>query len=128
MKHLSDSDLEKMLDTNFVPDDINVKKQVRTELKLHQLVPEQPQPVPRHIVLDLHQKTEEQAWTEINDLIKSGTRSATIITGASGILKIKFKEWITTGALAEYINNWELINNGAYNIQINKSINIISYP
>jgi len=121
MKQLSDADLEKMLDINFVPDDDATKKQVRAELKLSQLIPETPKQIPKHIKLDLHQKTEEQAWIEINELLKSGVRSATVITGASGILKEKFKEWITIGILAPYIYSWELVNNGCYEIKIKKN-------
>ena len=120
MKQLTDFDLEQMTNGNFTPDDVTVKKQVRHELKLSQLIPEQPKPVPKKIILDLHQKTEEQAWQEINDLIKSGVRNAVIITGASGILKTKFKDWITNGILAQYINSWEMINNGSYKIRIKK--------
>ncbi|HOY47286.1 MAG TPA: Smr/MutS family protein [Alphaproteobacteria bacterium] len=118
MKQLTDFDLEQMTNGNFTPDDVTVKKQVRHELKLSQLIPEQPKPVPKKIILDLHQKTEEQAWQEINDLIKSGVRNAVIITGASGILKTKFKDWITNGILAQYITSWEMINNGSYQIKI----------
>lgn len=122
MKQLTDFDLEKMFGGEFVPDNAVVKKQVRHELKLSQLIPEQPKPVPKKIILDLHQKTEEQAWQEINDLIKSGVRNATVITGASGILKEKFKKWITTGTLAQYVYFWELVNNGCYEIKIKKTV------
>ena len=103
MKQLSDSDLEKMLGAEFVPDDKTVQRNVRSQLHLNTLIPKQSEPLPKHVVLDLHGKTEEQAWAEINELIHSGIRSATIITGASGILKTKFKDWITNGILEKYM-------------------------
>ncbi|MBN1325206.1 MAG: Smr/MutS family protein [Alphaproteobacteria bacterium] len=124
MKQLSDYDLEKMLDTDFVPDDDNVKKQVRSELKLSQLIPEAPKPIPKHVILDLHQKTEEQAWVDINNLIKSGVRGATVITGASGILKVKFQDWVMNSIISKYIYSCEMVNNGSFEIKIKKNISI----
>ncbi|MEE1110891.1 MAG: Smr/MutS family protein, partial [Alphaproteobacteria bacterium] len=71
-------------------------------------------------VLDLHQLTEEQAWTAILDLAKSGTRNATIITGASGILKIKFQQWASDSVLSPYIISFTPINNGSFSVKFKK--------
>lgn len=119
MKQLSDFDLHKMIGEDFSPDESSVKKQVRSELKLSRLITEE-KSIPEHFTLDLHQKTEEQAWAEINDLINSGIKSAKIITGASGILKPKFQDWITNGILADKIRSWKAINNGCFEIFIKK--------
>lgn len=124
MKKLEDSDLSKMIDVEFIPDDKTVAKQVRSKLKLRTLIPEPEQPVPEFINLDLHGKTEDQSWEEINNLIKSGTRRARIITGASGILKIKFVQWITTGILSKHISSWKVINNGSYEITLKRNQDI----
>lgn len=121
MRQLTDDDLIKMDRGDFNPDDRAVKKQIRDTLKLSQLIPHAPVPVPKNARLDLHQKTEEQAWDAINILLRSGTRNAQVITGASGILKVKFMDWITNGTLADKIVSWKLINNGCYEIKIKRA-------
>jgi DNA-nicking Smr family endonuclease len=118
MKQLTDNDLAEMAGAEFAPDDRRVKKQVRGELRLSRLIPEPAAPAPRHAALDLHQKTEEQAWAEINALLASGTRTAVIITGASGILKTKFQDWAANSVIAPRIVSCKMINNGSFEIRI----------
>lgn len=120
MRKLTDADLEKMVDDEFVPDTRSVVKSVRADLKLGQLIPPAVVPVPRTVVLDLHNNTEEQAWEKIMDLAQSGVRRATIITGASGILKIKFQQWTRESLLAPYIYSVAPINNGSFAVQFMK--------
>lgn len=120
MKHLSDSDIAKMIDTDFQPDETRTRHVVRTELRLGQLIPSQNPSIPERIVLDLHYKTEEQAWNKIMELAKSGVRNATIITGASGILKIKFQQWANDSVLSPYIISVRPINNGSFDVKFRK--------
>ena len=122
MKQLTDADLMEMIGEEFENvDDKHTIKSVRSELKLRQLIPEQPQPTLDHVRLDLHQKTIETAWNEIYALLRSGARSAEIITGASGILKPTFEKWITNSIIAPYILSWKMINRGSYEIKIKKN-------
>ena len=120
MKQLTDEDLAKMVGNDFSPDDVATKRRVRTELKLSQLIPEPLQPAPKYVRLDLHQKTEQAAWDEINTLVRSGTRDAQIITGASGILKVKFQDWVKNSTIAPYIVSCKPVNNGCFEIKIRK--------
>ena len=120
MKQLSDTDIERMADGQFNPDERAVRKSVRGNLGLGRLIPAAPIDVPTHAVLDLHNKTVEQAWGEIMTLAQSGTRRATIITGASGILKIKFPQWATDSVLAPYIYSFTPVNNGSFAVQFTK--------
>lgn len=123
MKHLTDSDIAKMADIKFTPNDDDIRRHVRSELKLSTRIPDTPQPVPEHFVLDLHQKTVEQAWAEIMDLATSGVRSATIITGASGVLHKLFPQWATTSILSPYIVSSTPINNGSFSVKFRKQKN-----
>ena len=100
MKRLSDSDIERMADGEFSPNHDIVRRGVRAELKLSELIPAKTESLPKHVVLDLHHKTEEQAWNKIMNLAVSGTRRATIITGASGILHQKFPQWANESILS----------------------------
>jgi hypothetical protein len=68
----------------------------------------------------LHQLTEEQAWERIMSVATSGARSATIITGASGILKIKFQQWAQDSLLSPYIISWKPVNNGSFEVKFKK--------
>ena len=120
MKQLSDVDIERMADGQFNPDERAVRKSVRGNLGLGQLIPPMPEPTPTHAVLDLHNKTVEQAWAEIMTLAQSGTHRATIITGASGILKIKFPQWATDSILSPYIYSFAPVNNGSFTVQFTK--------
>ncbi len=123
MKHLTDSDIAKMADIKFTPNDDDIRRRVRSELKLSTRIPDAPQPVPEHFVLDLHQKTVEQAWAEIMDLATSGVRSATIITGASGVLHKQFPQWATASILSPYIVSSTPINNGSFSVKFRKQKN-----
>lgn len=122
MKHLSDADIEHMADMDFSPDTRAVNRAVRARLRLAQLIPSSPPAVSKHAVLDLHYKTQEQAWSEIMRLAASGVRSADIITGASGILKIKFQQWATDSILAPYIISIRPINNGSFFVRFRRAV------
>jgi len=85
MKQLTDTDIAAMIGAEFHGDDIDTRRAVRSELQLSKRIPRESPTAPTHAILDLHQLTEEQAWSAIMDLATSGTRTANIITGASGI-------------------------------------------
>ena len=120
MKHLTDNDIEQMGNQIFVPES-NVKNSVRKQLHLSTRMPE-PTPQPqKYAKLDLHNLTEEQAWCAIMELAKSGTRYATIITGASGILKIKFQQWARDSLLTPYIISVKPVNNGSFDVKLKKT-------
>lgn len=123
MKQLSDQDIEQMATGVFRPDTRAVNRAVRAELKLSKLIPAAPDIVPQHARLDLHRMTEEQAWCAIMDLLKSGARRATIITGASGILKPKFQQWARESVMTPYIREIKPINNGSFEISIKNQCN-----
>ncbi|MBQ5699844.1 MAG: Smr/MutS family protein [Alphaproteobacteria bacterium] len=119
MKQLTDYDIEQMIGTEHTPNDTKTRRAVRSELHLSTRIP----PITRtpiHATLDLHQFTEEQAWTAIMQLAKSGTRTATIITGASGILKIKFQQWARDSILSPHIISFTPINNGSFAVKFKK--------
>lgn len=120
MKRLSDKDIENMISTEFTPDIQSARRSVHNKLKLSHRIPPQPEPTPPHKKLDLHQCTEEQAWSAIMDLATSGIRSATIITGASGILKIKFQQWARDSLLSPYIISYTPLNNGSFAVKFKK--------
>ena len=120
MKQLTDLDIEQMIGTEHTPDDIATRRAVRSELHLSTRIPHKCQTPPPHATLDLHQLTEEQAWSAIMDLATSGTRTATIITGASGILKIKFQQWARDSLLSPYIISFTPINNGSFAVKFKK--------
>lgn len=118
MKQLSDDDILQMTAGEFAPDLRAVNRDVRAKLKLRQLIPPTPVPVAESMTLDLHEHTEEQAWAEIVAVIHSGARYATVITGASGILRQKFPQWMTESILAPYIISYRPINNGSFHVHI----------
>jgi DNA-nicking Smr family endonuclease len=124
MKQLNDDDILKMIDAEFVPNTRDTQCSVRKQLHLSRLIPNTDNFIPEHTKLDLHQLTEEQAWNAIMDLAKSGVRNATIITGASGILKIKFQQWATDSLLQPYIISWSPINNGSFAVKFKKVKNL----
>lgn len=121
MRKLSDQDIADMIGAPFAPDDNVTRKTVRSELKLSRRIPK-PVQIPSHITLDLHMHTIEQAWGEIMEIAKSGTKSATIITGASGILKIKFQDWVRDSVLSPYIVSCVPLNNGSFSVKFRKII------
>lgn len=122
MKQLSQTDIDNMIGDEFHPQYNNVRQAVRRELKLSTLIPQPEAPVPKHAVLDLHQMTEEMAWDAIMSLVQSGARTATIITGASGILRIKFPQWARESLLSPYIVDFYPINNGSFAVKFKKKI------
>lgn len=120
MKQLSDEDIAKMVGYDFVPDDFGVKKQVRAQLHLSKLIPELAQPSPRHIVIDFHNHTEQEAWDMLVHVAASDTRDATVITGASGILKTKFQQWMTESILSPHIVSFTPLNNGSFKVKFKR--------
>lgn len=119
MRRLSDQDLENMAAGEFTPDDV-VDKRTRRGMNLSRRIPPAAAPVPRRARLDLHQKTEEQAWQMICDMIASGVRDAVIITGASGILKIKFQQWARDSVISDKIISCEPLNNGSFAVKFRR--------
>ncbi len=120
MKSLTDKDIMDMIGDEYTPDDATTRRSVRTQLHLSTRLPKPAIPTPKHIKIDLHQLTEEQAWERIMSVATSGARSATIITGASGILKIKFQQWAQDSLLSPYIISWEPVNNGSFEVKFKK--------
>ncbi len=120
MKRLSDKDIAEMSGYEFIPDDAITRKKVLAELKLSKRIPNAKKIIPEHATLDLHQHTEEQAWQEIMSLAESGIRNATIITGASGILRKKFPQWATASILSPYIISATPINNGSFSVKFKR--------
>ncbi len=116
MKELTDQDIAEMIGATFTPDDTRTRNQVRAELHLSKRIPKNI-PTPSHVTLDLHMHTIEQAWDEIMEIAISGTKTATIITGASGILKIKFQEWVRESILTPYIVSCNPLNNGSFAVK-----------
>lgn len=120
MKHLSDTDIMNMANAEFTPDVRDEHRRVCAKLRLNERI-RAPKNIPQtHATLDLHQHTEEQAWNEIMLLAQSGVRRATIITGASGILKIKFQQWAHDSILSPYIISISPINNGSFDVRFHK--------
>lgn len=120
MKQLTDRDICEMIGAEFSPDDNHTRKDVRSELHLSTRIPHDAPPIPSHAKLDLHQYTEEEAWSAIIALATSGVRTANIITGASGILRQKFPEWATNSILAPHIISFSPINNGSFAVKFKK--------
>lgn len=119
MKQLTDQDIAEMIGAEFHASDDATRRSVRRQLHMSTRIP-QHRPIPEHTTLDLHQLTEEQAWHAIMELATSGTRTATIITGASGILKIKFPDWATNSILAPHIISFSPINNGSFSVKFKR--------
>ena len=117
MKQLTDKDIANMIGEEFIPN--NVAQSVRKSLHLSTLVPA-PETIPAHPKIDFHNHTEEEAWQMLADLCTSGVKSATVITGASGILKVKFQQWMQESILSPYILSFEPLNNGSFEIKFHK--------
>lgn len=120
MKQLTDQDIAQMIGDEISHNDAHTRRMVRAELRLSKRIPTTEPHIPEYTILDLHQLTEEQAWDAIMTLATSGTRTATIITGASGILKIKFQQWATNSILTPHIVSWSPINNGSFSVRFKK--------
>lgn len=119
MKQLNDKDIAKMIGEDFIPDENSVKKSVRQELHLATRIPKK-EITPAHITIDFHEHTEEEAWNMLVELVESDARSATVITGASGILKIKFQQWATDSIISSHILSFTPINNGSFLVKFHK--------
>ena len=117
MKQLNDKDIADMIGTDFVPDDDETKKSVRKSLHLSTRIPNTID-TPSHTTIDFHQHTEEEAWEMLTSVVHSDAKSATVITGASGILKIKFQQWVKESILSPYIISCTALNNGSFSIKI----------
>lgn len=117
MKQLTDKDIDEMIGAQWSPnDDKSLKSSVLRELQLSKRIPEQ-HATPEHITMDFHQHTEEEAWNMLTHAAQSGARTATVITGASGILKIKFQQWMQNSILSPYIVEYKPINNGSFSVK-----------
>lgn len=118
MKQLNDSDIANMIGDNFIPDDVNTRKSVRKELHLSTRIPQPDTPINENVVIDFHNHTEEEAWQMLSRIAASGVRNATVITGASGILKTKFQQWVKESVLSPYILSCKPLNNGSFEIKL----------
>lgn len=121
MKQLSDNDIANMITTDYIPDS-GVVNHVRKQLHISTRIVHD-EVSPTHVKLDLHMHTIEQSWAEIMELATSGVKNATIITGASGILKIKFQQWVSDSILTPYIVSCSPINNGSFSVKFRKTTN-----
>lgn len=120
MKKLTDADIANMVGVEFAPNSDATRRTVRAELKLSKRIPQIAPQIPEHAILDLHRHTVDQAWDEIMNLATSGVRRATIITGASGVLKLLFIQWATESILTPYIVSVTPINNGSFDVVFRK--------
>lgn len=122
MKHLTDTDIENMIggewETIASPD---ADKQVRAELKLSRRIP-RTIPTPEHITIDFHNHTEDEAWQMLMSGATSGAKDATVITGASGILRPKFIQWVRDSIFAPYVMSCTPINNGSFAVKFKKKL------
>ena len=119
MRQLSDKDIDEMAGDMAAVDDAAVRSMVRHELQLSKKIPKA-HLVPERVTIDLHQHTEQEAWDMIMNAATSGARHALIITGASGILKIKFQQWARDSLLTPYIVEWAPVNNGSFLVKFRK--------
>lgn len=119
MKQLNDKDIAKMIGEDFIMDDKSVQKSVRQELHLSTRIPK-PETLPAHITIDFHEHSEEEAWDMLVKTAESGVLGATIITGASGILKIKFQQWARDSIISPRILSFSPLNNGSFLVKFHK--------
>lgn len=120
MKNLTDKDIADMIGTEYAPDTPDVRRTVRSELHLSRRIPPMQRHAPSHVVIDFHGKTEEQAWNALMQMANSGARTATVITGASGILHEKFPMWANTSIFAKYVQSYHTINNGSFWVNLHR--------
>ena len=120
MKQLNDADIAKMVGEEFIPDDIATKKTVRSELHLSTRIPKPAAPIGEHITIDFHNHTEQEAWDMLAHVAASDAKAATVITGASGILKIKFQQWATESIISPRIMSVTPLNNGSFKVKFYK--------
>ncbi len=122
MKQLSDSDIQNMIGDDINMPAIDTMREIRARLHTKRRIPENA-PVPEHIIIDFHNHTEQEAWDMLAQLATSGTRSATVITGASGILKPKFQQWVRDSIISKYFISCTPINNGSFAVRFKKNAN-----
>ena len=120
MKQLTDADIAQMIGTDFIPDDAETKKSVRKSLHLSTRIPKTDKETPEHVIIDFHNHTEEEAWNMLVHIAASNVRSATVITGASGILKQKFQQWATESIISPRIYSFTPLNNGSFAVKFHK--------
>jgi DNA-nicking Smr family endonuclease len=120
MKQLNDSDIANMIGEDFRPCDVETQKQVRKSLHLSTRIPQPEYPTPTHITIDFHDHTEQEAWEMLVQVATSGVRSATVITGASGVLKQKFPQWMQESILTPHILSFEPLNNGSFAVKFHR--------
>lgn len=110
-----------MIGEDFRPCDNETKKQVRKSLHLSKRIPKPSAPAPEHATIDFHNHTEQEAWEMLARIAESETRSATVITGASGILKQKFQQWAKESIIAPHIISFTPLNNGSFHVRFHKN-------
>ena len=120
MKQLNDKDIANMIGEDILIDDKAVKKSVRKSLHLSTRIPKPDVQISENTIIDFHNHTEEEAWQMLSHIAASGIRSATVITGASGILKSKFQQWATESILSPRIISFKPINNGSFSVKFHK--------
>ena len=123
MKHLSDSDIANMIGEDLRIDDNETIKSVRRSLQLSKRIPKPIKTTPEHTTIDFHQHTEQESWNMLVQVAESETRSATVITGASGILKQKFPQWMTESIISPYIVSFKPLNNGSFFVKFHRKKN-----
>lgn len=122
MKQLTDEDINNMIGvTNESLQDKLVRQSVREQLHINSRFPKQ-ETVTQTDTIDFHNHTEEESWQMLMDLATSGIKEATVITGASGILKPKFQQWATNSILSPYIESFIALNNGSFKVKFKKHI------
>jgi hypothetical protein len=127
--------MDRMARADVSPTDADARRKIVAELAIKRRMAAQPRTslAPdsmedarvfydgRVLALDLHGKTEEQAWGLICALFRQNPgKRVRVITGASGILRVKFQDWIMCGALADYATEWAAVNRGAFDIRLKK--------
>ncbi|MBR3510478.1 MAG: Smr/MutS family protein [Alphaproteobacteria bacterium] len=121
MKQLNDKDIANMIGEDILIDDEAVKKSVRKSLHLSTRIPKPDVQISENTIIDFHNHTEEEAWQMLKHIATNKTRSATVITGASGILKSKFQQWATESILSPHIISFKPINNGSFFVRFRKN-------
>lgn len=119
MRKLNDKDIADMIGAEFTPEN-NSAKEVCKSLHLSTRIPK-PEILPAHPIIDFHNHTEEEAWTMLTQLVDQRPKTATVITGASGILKIKFQQWVKESIISPYILSCRPLNNGSYELSFHKN-------
>ena len=122
MKQLTDNDIQNMVHDAPIGVDAQTARDVRRQLHLSTRI-HHPTTIPEHTTIDFHNHTEQESWDMLIRVATSGTRSATVITGASGILKPKFQQWVAESVLSPYIVSCTPLNNGSFAVKFKKQKN-----